>query len=286
MCGILKYLLLLKMTTPEKLKLKIELPVKFSGDGVLQPDVWLERFCMTATIAEWTETDMVKYLPMFLTGIAASWAKTITLDVEWKSVKKSFLETFLTTTQVQFPELALHERVYREGLEQINQYYFDKIHLCQLFDPLMTSEKKVQHLIKGLPVRWQTSLFASQQLSPEDLLVIINKMRDSEVRSVPVASASVPITVDVIRDIIKTELAKIPSVAAMSVVEKQQDLVECQICHKKGHTADNCFHRYGHYSGYRGNNRGRGSYQYNRGRYNRNPKYNGTDQKKSNQGNE
>lgn len=157
-------------TTATKLKPKVELPVKFSGNGTVSPDIWLEQYATASSIANWDEVDMKKYLPMFLEGTAAMWVKTVPASADWKLVKSLFLQTFLTACQSQFPELALHERVFQEGVETPSNYFFDKLRLCQRFDPQLTDEKKFQYIVKGLPLRWQASLVTSKHLSVSELL--------------------------------------------------------------------------------------------------------------------
>lgn len=261
------------MSIAQKLKPKIQLPDRFSGDGSVQPDIWIDMYMVTAKIAGWDETDMITYLPMFLTGTAAMWYRTYSPTNDWKQLRKSFSEAFSLISHLQFPELALHERVFREGMEQISTYYYDKLRLCQKFDPEMTEEKKTQYLVKGLPSRWQMNLLGNKNATSGELLAMLHQLQENEIKyTMPAPVNNVNVTIESIKDIVRTEIAKVKEVASIEITKP--NVIQCQICSKNGHSAIHCFFRYGNTNNYRGNRpyrrfHSQGNYRGNYGRSSR-----------------
>lgn len=254
------------------LKPKIELPERFSGTDSADPQIWLSTYELHSRVAGWAENDMIKYFPMFLTDTAHTWYITCGQSTDWKVLRQTFLKTFALNRDATFPERSLVERSFREGYETVRQYYFDKLRLCINVDPDMDVNKKIQHLISGLPLRWQNTLVSCPPLTLDDLLDKILVLCENENKSASISSATV-FSVDVLKEVVASEVGK--AIQACSLVQQQSIPVsentsnnnnsanstfvwKCQICNRIGHSARYCYQRYksnrGNYNNSRGSN--------------------------------
>ena len=125
--GLSIILLIQDSTIAKKITPKLELPAKFTVEGDYLVTDFLEKFELTATMANWDEIETLKYFPLFLDRTALKWFGTMRNTLDWKGTRKALKETFLNQVDKDFPEIRLHERSYDPTKESLHAYYFDKL---------------------------------------------------------------------------------------------------------------------------------------------------------------
>ena len=82
------------MATPSKIKPKLDITAKFSGAPGECPEAFIKQFHLIATVAAWSQPEIIQYLPLYLAGTALSWWSTMQNPVDWANVKSLMIKTF------------------------------------------------------------------------------------------------------------------------------------------------------------------------------------------------
>ena len=115
------------MATPGKIKPKLDIKAKFTGASGECPDGFLRQYNLIASVAGWSEGEIITYFPLYLANSASDWGSTITVPAIWDELQILFRKTFSSPVDRDFPELRLHDRKYDFLTESLHNYYFNKI---------------------------------------------------------------------------------------------------------------------------------------------------------------
>ena len=139
-----------------------ERPKPFNGRPDQDPMAWIERFEVVAHHNRRQDVDKLANFPLFLEEAAAGWYLTLQNQPnQWgdmpeaenlaaiRGMKTSCLNILKPADYKIFQEQKLMKRA--QGLDEpLLSYYFDLFELCRNFDPAMSEERKVGHLLNGL----------------------------------------------------------------------------------------------------------------------------------------
>lgn len=148
----------------------VEQTPKFSGKPDQDADDWLQELITTFRMADITDAQALKLIPMFLEGPAKLWFNENVLRFEsWSGFKTVFAGAYSSPTSKQLASQKLRNR-YQRSDEPVIQYYTDVIKLCKLVDPLMTDTCKLDHLFHGLLPSLMKEVLRHDPHTPSDFL--------------------------------------------------------------------------------------------------------------------
>ena len=71
------------MATANKIRPKLDITARFSGNPGECPDAFIRQFNTIVSVAAWSDQEIIQYLPLYLAGSALSWWSTVTNPVDW-----------------------------------------------------------------------------------------------------------------------------------------------------------------------------------------------------------
>jgi hypothetical protein len=141
-------------------KVKIE---KFKpGEDTVEE--WIENYERQTKAHAMTASDKLNNLPCYLAGAPLKWFLAMEKEHEksnenleqaekrtlrWEEVLRQLLADFKGATQQQEWHFVLRDRQQGQG-ENIEEYLYDVIRLCDRAEPYMTEKDKIGHVMKGL----------------------------------------------------------------------------------------------------------------------------------------
>ena len=145
-----KELIMAEKTVATLLSKTLEQTPIYSGKADQDADEWLKDLTATFRMADITEPQALKIIPIFLEGPAKEWfIENITVFESWSPFKAEFLHTYSSPTSKQLASNRSRTRQQRCD-ETVIEYYTDVMKLCRLVDPNMPDACKLDHLYHGL----------------------------------------------------------------------------------------------------------------------------------------
>ena len=152
-------------------------PRPFKGEAGSDVEDWTREFERCCKFNKWDDDETkISVFPNFLEEIASRWYGCQTdmteTEKEWKNWKKALIEAFSGSVADRFKTLMSRKLLPDETAES---YYYDIMSLCSRQEEKMPDEKKVFHLLQGLPDSLREKIdFANPKL-PEEVKELIRK---------------------------------------------------------------------------------------------------------------
>jgi len=245
--------------------IRIKLPSNYKGNHTQDVKTFVtsfEIFCQASSI----EVDKrVALIGSFLEEEALSYYTVLienTPTITWDQFKISFYKVFDLKDQFHLPELELMSRIKLDD-EQISSYFISKLTLINKVDRSMSNERKVLHLVSGLPNNVRKSLPLIESLTLDNFLQVVSSIMDNSFSQSGISNfesvVNKPVTKsysqddvqNLIKSTIKLTLAEQSSVDGSHDTIAKLDVkpianirtkVQCTICNKLGHSFLQCFH--------------------------------------------
>ncbi|RWS23389.1 hypothetical protein B4U80_13387 [Leptotrombidium deliense] len=139
---------------------------------------WLDHFDMIGNANGWaTDDEKFKRLPSYLDGTARKWyfgyvKQLKTPPKDYKELKDAIKEVFGKGANQAISFDALHQRQMLLG-ESVEDYFFDKLRLCQRYNSSMTDLEKVNILLRGLAPYLLDRIYPLQPKTPSELFKLL-----------------------------------------------------------------------------------------------------------------
>ena len=127
-------------------------PKMFSGLAGESATEWLSEYTMIFDSAGVSKIDQAKYFPLYLSGTALLWYRSVGTDDKGK------LDKLIEKMEANFSPRESSETIQRDlwqriflPRERMIDYVYAKLELCRLSDPAMSSVDKIKWVSRGLP---------------------------------------------------------------------------------------------------------------------------------------
>ncbi|CAF1310540.1 unnamed protein product, partial [Didymodactylos carnosus] len=127
----------------------VQSPESFTGADEQDPIIWLQDIEQMFEAASVRSEDRRKLLPMYFLDDAKKWYQSGIFDNNYDGFKQQLIKVFTSASQ----QLKISNKLVnrRQGLnESVQSYYYDVLSLCTRFNPDMSENEKVLHLLRGL----------------------------------------------------------------------------------------------------------------------------------------
>jgi len=244
-------------TAGARIRLQPKIPslAAFSHVGKSDIHQFIESFEQLALSANWPTSELASILPGYLGGSVIKFYnhEIRGKKTDWEEIKALLIETYSPIKANRFPELYLHSRKYDPNVENIQSYFYNKLDMCT--KAKLSEEQSLSYIIDGLPDNLKVLTTAKADIQLDDLLPQLRKLEED----LPSQNADVfsvnTITLDqlkgIIREATQSQSDKITHADSLQNVVKSQsgfvpgvpmaNVVYCQICSKRGHTAMSCY---------------------------------------------
>lgn len=180
---------------PKPAKISV-IPPTFAGRINEDPYKYLQKFELAARANCWTDTHKALALPNYLTDTANLWfigykkfrddeatqqaggASTQAI-ITWGELTKALQLAFKTVASKEVAEEKLYSRKQQVG-ESPEDYVYSKLDLINDYDPSMSEESKVRHLIKGLRPSYLEKVYITNPQTVEDVMKTVRRIAESQ----------------------------------------------------------------------------------------------------------
>jgi len=134
-------------------KTVIHQPQTFSGKMEEDVDYFIENFDLAAIINNWSETEKITLLPLYLKDTASKFFKLIrtkTSNINWEETKQQIKEKFTNIGNEKLLRIQLSQRKLMDN-ETLNEFIINMMELCYKINPNMTEEEICEKILTGLP---------------------------------------------------------------------------------------------------------------------------------------
>ena len=163
----------------------------FSGGSAERVDKFLSDYKVLADISNWSEAQLVKFLPAYLIGSAKDWLEgqyAELMEKPWQEVKAALEKAFPSIATDPFVELWARKKLPTESFQN---YVYAVQAICRRIDRNMADSHIISHLVRGLNAEVVQYLIQRDPKTVENALESLRLYEQSVMQAALVANSGV-----------------------------------------------------------------------------------------------